>query len=74
MELMREKGLVYENEGALWFKTTDFGDDKDRVVVRSNGVTTYFASDIAYHIDNSSADSTGLWMCGAPITTGMCRG
>ncbi len=46
---MREKGFVYENDGALWFRTTDFGDDKDRVVVRSNGVTTYFASDIAYH-------------------------
>ncbi|MEA5113724.1 MAG: arginine--tRNA ligase [Geobacteraceae bacterium] len=46
---MREKGLLYEKEGALWFRTTDFGDDKDRVVVRGNGVTTYFASDIAYH-------------------------
>jgi arginyl-tRNA synthetase len=48
---MRAKGLIYELDGALWFKTTDFGDDKDRVVVRSNGVTTYFASDIAYHRD-----------------------
>jgi len=48
---MQEKGLIYEQEGALWFRTTDFGDDKDRVVVRSNGVTTYFASDIAYHRD-----------------------
>jgi arginyl-tRNA synthetase len=46
---MRDKGLIYELDGALWFRTTDFGDDKDRVVVRSNGVTTYFASDIAYH-------------------------
>lgn len=51
IELMRDKGLIYENEGALWFRTTDFGDDKDRVVVRSNGVTTYFASDIAYHTE-----------------------
>jgi arginyl-tRNA synthetase len=48
---MQEKGLIYEQEGALWFRTTDYGDDKDRVVVRSNGVTTYFASDIAYHRD-----------------------
>ena len=48
---MQEKGLIYEQEGALWFRTTDFGDDKDRVVVRSNGITTYFASDIAYHRD-----------------------
>jgi len=46
---MQEKGLIYEQDGALWFRTTDYGDDKDRVVVRSNGVTTYFASDIAYH-------------------------
>lgn len=49
IHFMKEKGFVYESDGALWFKTTDFGDDKDRVVVRSNGVTTYFASDIAYH-------------------------
>jgi len=48
---MQEKGHIYEQEGALWFRTTAFGDDKDRVVVRSNGVTTYFASDIAYHRD-----------------------
>jgi arginyl-tRNA synthetase len=45
------QGHVYENEGALWFRTRDFGDEKDRVVVRANGVTTYFASDIAYHKD-----------------------
>jgi len=38
-------------EGALWFKTTDFGDEKDRVVIRDDGRTTYFASDIAYHKD-----------------------
>ena len=51
ISFMREKGLIYEGDGALWFKTTDFGDDKDRVVVRSNNVTTYFASDIAYHME-----------------------
>ena len=45
----REAGQVYENEGALWFKTSQYGDEKDRVVVRGNGRTTYFASDIAYH-------------------------
>ncbi len=42
-------GYTYELDGAIWFRTTDFGDDKDRVLVRSNGVTTYFASDVAYH-------------------------
>jgi arginyl-tRNA synthetase len=47
----REKNIVYRKDGALWFKTEDFGDEKDRVVVRRNGQTTYFASDIAYHID-----------------------
>jgi arginyl-tRNA synthetase len=49
LEELREKGFVYEKDGALWFKSTEFGDEKDRVVVRSNGATTYFASDIAYH-------------------------
>ena len=47
--LLQEKGFVYEKEGALWFKATDFGVEKDEVVVRSNGVPTYFAADIAYH-------------------------
>jgi arginyl-tRNA synthetase len=47
----KERGTIYEKEGALWFRTTDFGDEKDRVVVRANGMTTYFASDIAYHQD-----------------------
>ncbi|MFZ5450419.1 MAG: arginine--tRNA ligase [Thermodesulfobacteriota bacterium] len=48
--LLKERGFLYEYEGALWFKSTAFGDDKDRVVRRSTGVTTYFASDIAYHL------------------------
>ena len=47
----QQDGKVYEKEGALWFRTGDFGDEKDRVVVRGNGLTTYFASDIAYHQD-----------------------
>ena len=46
-----EQGHTYRSEGALWLRTTDFGDDKDRVLVRSNGEHTYFASDIAYHQD-----------------------
>ncbi|HMA67767.1 MAG TPA: arginine--tRNA ligase, partial [Desulfosalsimonadaceae bacterium] len=48
---LQQEGLVYEKEGALWFRTEAFGDEKDRVVVRNNGHTTYFASDIAYHRD-----------------------
>ena len=51
VESFKKKHIIYEKEGALWFKTSDFGDEKDRVVVRSNGQTTYFASDIAYHTD-----------------------
>jgi len=46
---LQRKGFVYKKENALWFKTTDFGDEKDRVVVRENGEPTYFAADIAYH-------------------------
>ncbi len=49
IEDYRAKDLIYEDEGALWFRTEDFGDEKNRVVVRNNGLTTYFASDIAYH-------------------------
>jgi len=51
IDALQKKNMVYEKDGALWFKTTDFGDEKDRVVVRKNGLTTYFASDIAYHQD-----------------------
>jgi arginyl-tRNA synthetase len=46
---LEEQGRTYLSEGALWLRTTDFGDDKDRVLVRSNGEHTYFATDIAYH-------------------------
>jgi arginyl-tRNA synthetase len=51
LKLLAEKGLTYEKDGATWFRTIDFGDDKDRVLVRSNGDTTYFASDVAYHLE-----------------------
>jgi arginyl-tRNA synthetase len=46
-----DKGLTYEAEGALWLRTTDFGDDKDRVLRTADGRTTYFTSDIAYHLN-----------------------
>ena len=51
IEELKSKGHVYESEGALWFRTTDFGDDKDRVLIKADGERTYFASDIAYHRD-----------------------
>lgn len=47
---LRETGLVYEHEGATWLRTTDFGDDKDRVMLRSDGTATYFLPDVAYHL------------------------
>jgi len=49
LNYLREKGYIYESEDALWFRASDFGVDKDEVLVRSNGTPTYFASDIAYH-------------------------
>ena len=51
LDHLRAAGHLYENDGALWFRSTAFGDDKDRVVQRDNGLYTYFASDIAYHAD-----------------------
>lgn len=51
IEELKSKGHVFESEGALWFRTTDFGDDKDRVLIKADGERTYFASDIAYHRD-----------------------
>ena len=49
VEELKKRGYIYEHEGALWFRSTAFGDEKDRVVIRANGEPTYFASDIAYH-------------------------
>ncbi len=51
LAILEQHGHTYRSEGALWLRTTDYGDDKDRVLVRSSGEHTYFASDIAYHQD-----------------------
>ncbi|MEJ2142686.1 MAG: arginine--tRNA ligase [Gammaproteobacteria bacterium] len=51
IERLEKSGHTYEKAGAIWFKSSDYGDEKDRVIVRDNGQTTYFASDIAYHMD-----------------------
>ncbi len=51
LAVLDERGMLYKKDGATWFPATRFGDEKDRVVVRDNGVKTYFASDIAYHFD-----------------------
>jgi len=49
VKVLEDRGKIYEKDGALWLKSTDYGDDKDRVVIRDNGVPTYLAADIAYH-------------------------
>ena len=52
--ILKEKGYIYEHEGATWFRSTDFGDDKDRVVIKSDGSYTYLTPDIAYHVNKLS--------------------
>lgn len=51
LERLKEVGYTYEKEGALWLRSTAFGDDKDRVLVRANGLPTYLAADVAYHLN-----------------------
>lgn len=60
LELLAKNGVTYEKSGAIWFRATDYGDEKDRVVVRDNGRTTYFASDIAYHLQKRERGYTSL--------------
>jgi arginyl-tRNA synthetase len=54
LEKLRGEGHLYDADGAVWMRTTDFGDDKDRVLIRSDGELTYFASDTAYYLDKRS--------------------
>ncbi|MCC6503635.1 MAG: arginine--tRNA ligase [Deltaproteobacteria bacterium] len=61
---LKQKGHVFESEGALWFRTTAFGDDKDRVLIKADGERTYFASDIAYHrnkIERGFSSIVNIW-------------
>jgi len=51
VELLKEKGMLYEKDGAVWFKSSEFGDDQDRVIKKSDGSNTYLTADIAYHYD-----------------------
>ncbi|MBP7056130.1 MAG: arginine--tRNA ligase [Candidatus Omnitrophica bacterium] len=57
---LRKQGFIYEQEGAVWFRSTDFGDDKDRVVIKSDGSLTYLAPDIAYHREKFARGFTRL--------------
>ena len=72
--ILREKGFAYEMDGAFWLKSTAFGDDKDRVIIRENGVPTYLASDIAYHHDKFSRGfETVINLWGADHHGYICR-
>jgi arginyl-tRNA synthetase len=63
---LREQGHVYDSEGAVWLRTTDFGDDKDRVLVKADGEKTYFAADAAYYLDKRSRGfDTCVYLLGA---------
>ncbi|HWG25679.1 arginine--tRNA ligase [Actinospica sp.] len=66
LDRLREQGHVFEKDGAVWLRTTDFGDDRDRVLVRSNGEKTYFASDAAYFLDKRDRGfSPAIYLLGA---------
>jgi arginyl-tRNA synthetase len=66
MEKLRDQGHVFEQDGAVWLRTTDFGDDKDRVLIKENGELTYFASDTAYYINKRERGSDiCIYMLGA---------
>ncbi len=74
VKVLRERGEIYEKDGALWLASTKYGDDKDRVVIRENGVPTYLAADIAYHKDKFErgfSQMINLW--GADHHGYICR-
>lgn len=66
MARLREQGHVFDEEGATWLRTTDFGDDKDRVLIKADGELTYFASDTAYYVDKRARGfDTAIYLLGA---------
>ncbi|MFB7474737.1 arginine--tRNA ligase [Kitasatospora sp. NPDC056184] len=66
IDRLREQGHVFEQDGAVWLRTTDFGDDKDRVLVKADGDTTYFAADAAYYLSKRDRGTeVALYMLGA---------
>lgn len=66
LERLREQGHVFEEDGAVWLRTTDFGDDKDRVLVKADGEYTYFASDTAYYVDKRARGfDVNIYLLGA---------
>ena len=74
IKILKDNGTIYEKDGALWLNSTKYGDDKDRVVVRENGVPTYLAADIAYHknkFDRNFGTMINIW--GADHHGYICR-
>ncbi|MEV0535360.1 arginine--tRNA ligase [Kitasatospora sp. NPDC050463] len=66
IERLREQGHVFDQDGAIWLRTTEFGDDKDRVLIKADGETTYFAADAAYYLSKRDRGSeVSLYMLGA---------
>lgn len=66
IEKLRDMGVVYDNDGATWLRSTDFGDDKDRVIIKSDGEAAYFAGDIAYYLDKRARGADhAIYMLGA---------
>ncbi|MFF0388597.1 arginine--tRNA ligase [Kitasatospora sp. NPDC004615] len=66
MERLREQGHVFDRDGAIWLRTTDFGDDKDRVLIKADGETTYFAADAAYYLSKRDRGAeVSVYMLGA---------
>jgi arginyl-tRNA synthetase len=66
MQKLREQGHVYDDDGEVWLRTTDFGDDKDRVLIKADGELTYFASDTAYYLDKRARGfEVNIYLLGA---------
>lgn len=74
IKLLTDKGYTYEKDGALWFKASEFGAVKDEVLIRANGLPTYFASDIAYHKDKFDRGFDLVIDIWGPTTTAISPG
>ena len=73
LKQLAEKGFTYEKDGATWFKSTELGDDKDRVLIKQDGTYTYLTPDIAYHKDKLERGFDKIINVWGAITTDMCR-
>ena len=66
IDVLRDRGVIYEEDGAVWLRSTEYGDDKDRVLIKSNGESTYFSADVAYYLDKRDRGAdVAIYMLGA---------